>query len=170
MNFNSGTGLLVEQCCIGTTGTFDGDFARGDIVVVSGGPLTINFNTPVQSVGAQIQDNGIGDHFTAQISAFDGSTFLGSFTENGFSGDVGDNSDIFLGVLSSTADITSIVFQTFSVGSYNGTVGINQMTIEAPPSAPTPLPSALPLFATGLAGLGLLGWRRRRKAHVADIN
>jgi hypothetical protein len=37
---------------------------------------------------------------------------------------------------------------------------------------PTPLPAALPLFATGLGGLGLLGWRRKRalrwgvKAHV----
>jgi hypothetical protein len=30
----------------------------------------------------------------------------------------------------------------------------------------TPLPAALPLFATGLGGLGLLGWRRRRKAAV----
>ena len=28
----------------------------------------------------------------------------------------------------------------------------------------TPLPAALPLFATGLGALGLLGWRRRRKA------
>src|SRR5262245_52068115 len=28
----------------------------------------------------------------------------------------------------------------------------------------TPLPAALPLFATGLAALGLLGWRRKRKA------
>jgi hypothetical protein len=28
----------------------------------------------------------------------------------------------------------------------------------------TPLPSAAPLFATGLGGLGLLGWRRKRKA------
>jgi hypothetical protein len=28
----------------------------------------------------------------------------------------------------------------------------------------TPLPAALPLFATGVAGLGLLGWRRKRKA------
>ena len=27
-----------------------------------------------------------------------------------------------------------------------------------------PLPGALPLFATGLAGLGLLGWRRKKKA------
>ena len=28
----------------------------------------------------------------------------------------------------------------------------------------TPLPAALPLFASGLIGLGLLGWRRKRKA------
>jgi hypothetical protein len=28
----------------------------------------------------------------------------------------------------------------------------------------TPLPATLPLFATGLAGLGLLGWRRKKKA------
>ena len=28
----------------------------------------------------------------------------------------------------------------------------------------TPLPTALPLFATGLGTLGLLGWRRTRKA------
>jgi hypothetical protein len=31
-------------------------------------------------------------------------------------------------------------------------------------TSPVPLPAALPLFATGLGGLGLLGWRRKRKA------
>jgi hypothetical protein len=31
----------------------------------------------------------------------------------------------------------------------------------------TPLPTTLPLFATGLAGLGLLGWRRKKKAIAA---
>jgi hypothetical protein len=31
----------------------------------------------------------------------------------------------------------------------------------------TPLPAALPLFATGLGALGLLGWRRKRKASAA---
>jgi hypothetical protein len=30
-----------------------------------------------------------------------------------------------------------------------------------------PLPGALPLFASGLVGLGLLGWRRKRKAIAA---
>jgi hypothetical protein len=32
------------------------------------------------------------------------------------------------------------------------------------PVAPVPLPAALPLFATGLGALGLLAWRRKRKA------
>jgi hypothetical protein len=30
----------------------------------------------------------------------------------------------------------------------------------------TPLPAALPLFATGLGALGLLGWRRKRKTQA----
>ena len=36
---------------------------------------------------------------------------------------------------------------------------------EAPPT--TPLPAALPLFATGIGGLGLLSWRKKRKAMLA---
>jgi hypothetical protein len=34
------------------------------------------------------------------------------------------------------------------------------------PNLTTPLPAALPLFAAGLGGLGLLGWRRKRKAQA----
>ena len=33
----------------------------------------------------------------------------------------------------------------------------------------TPLPAALPLFATGLGALGLLSWRRKRKAQAARL-
>jgi hypothetical protein len=32
--------------------------------------------------------------------------------------------------------------------------------------SPTPLPAALPLFATGLGAMGLFGWRRKRKAQA----
>jgi hypothetical protein len=32
------------------------------------------------------------------------------------------------------------------------------------PTSPVPLPATLPLFASGLAGLGLLGWRRKKAA------
>ena len=34
------------------------------------------------------------------------------------------------------------------------------------PTAATPLPAGLPLFASGLGGLGLLGWRRKRRAQA----
>jgi hypothetical protein len=35
-----------------------------------------------------------------------------------------------------------------------------------PATGATPLSAALPLFATGLGGLGLLGWRRKRKVQA----
>jgi hypothetical protein len=34
----------------------------------------------------------------------------------------------------------------------------------------TPLPAALPLFATGLGAFGLLGWRRKRKFNLAPAS
>jgi hypothetical protein len=37
----------------------------------------------------------------------------------------------------------------------------------ADPPSGTPLPAALPLFATGIGALGLLGWRRKRKSRVS---
>lgn len=52
-------------------------------------------------------------------------------------------------------------FDTFSIedGIINRFVDLTQNTAWA-----TPLPAALPLFATGLGGLGLFGWRRKREA------
>jgi uncharacterized protein (TIGR03118 family) len=35
--------------------------------------------------------------------------------------------------------------------------------------ATTPLPATLPLFATGLGALGLLGWRRKRKSTTSVL-
>jgi hypothetical protein len=37
----------------------------------------------------------------------------------------------------------------------------------SPSLTPTPVPAALPLFATGLGAMGLLGWRRKRKSAAA---
>jgi hypothetical protein len=42
---------------------------------------------------------------------------------------------------------------------------VKNITVEAvSPPAAVPLPAALPLFASAVAGMGLLGWRRRRRA------
>ena len=49
-------------------------------------------------------------------------------------------------------DFTSATFSDNQQGSFEFALG-----------APVPLPGALPLFATGLAALGLLGWWRKRK-------
>jgi hypothetical protein len=38
-----------------------------------------------------------------------------------------------------------------------------------PDEVATPVPAALPLFATGLGALGLLGWRRKRKVGAAIV-
>jgi hypothetical protein len=47
---------------------------------------------------------------------------------------------------------------------------ILDLSFATPPPPPaTPLPAALPLFATGLGALGLLGWRRKRKAPARKV-
>jgi len=42
---------------------------------------------------------------------------------------------------------------------------IEKITLDGFAASPvvTPLPAALPLFATGIGAMGLLGWRRKRK-------
>jgi hypothetical protein len=42
------------------------------------------------------------------------------------------------------------------------TAFVNTAGSWSAPVSTVPLPAALPLFATGLAGLGLLGWRRKK--------
>jgi hypothetical protein len=41
-------------------------------------------------------------------------------------------------------------------------MGVDNVSVTT--ASAVPLPPALPLFATGLVGLGLLGWRRKKKA------
>jgi hypothetical protein len=74
----------------------------------------------------------------------------------------GDSNDQFaLGPLSLPTGTSSLwVFFTLDDGS--GDFGqFDNVLITA---TPVPLPAALPLLATGLGAMGLLGWRKRRKA------
>ena len=54
-------------------------------------------------------------------------------------------------------------------GGQGSNILLHTLSIEATTGreGSTPLPAALPLFGTGLGALGLLGWRRKRKAALA---
>jgi hypothetical protein len=58
--------------------------------------------------------------------------------------------------------------ESFSNGTGETQINIVTQGVSFEPvGAPTtPLPAALPLFATGLGALGLFGWRKKRKAHA----
>jgi hypothetical protein len=89
----------------------------------------------------------------------------------GFTFGLGEVSfDVALGA---PAEVLPIEFNTSSSSSTsaldpNGSpIPLNFSNGEITIGSATPLPATLPLFATGLSGLGLLvGWRRKRKARA----
>ena len=146
-----------------------GNFANNDFVLWTTGdavPTTLAFGTSVAGVGMQIQPNcfspdcqgGTGD-FTASISAFDSSSsLLGSFTEDGVSNANNDNSAIFIGVLSSSANVASI---TINITSPTGQdYAFNELTFGAASSG-VPEPSSLAMVLCGAALVAAIMSKRR---------
>ena len=68
----------------------------------------------------------------------------------------------FFGWESSAADITSVIIGSNLTGTSGLNFALDNFAFSA--AATTPVPAALPLFATGLAGFGWLARRRRKQA------
>lgn len=141
------------------------NFAKGDFILFTGnepgtfppngnsGPLTIAFEQPVLSAGAQIAVNGT-PNFVGSIAAFDNNdTLLGSFSIPGTSSQALDNYAQFLGISSDTADISKLVFST---SAENRAFGINTLSIQA---KPVPEPDSSVALALGAIWLGLVAIR-----------
>ena len=66
---------------------------------------------------------------------------------------------------------TCTFFAFFAVGNTGGggTGGVADVLLGSITANAVPLPGALPLFATGLAALGWLGWRRKRKLVASQL-
>lgn len=101
--------------------------------------------------------------FTASITAFDAlSTNLGSFSEAGNETTAEDNSSPFLGVLSTSANIKSIVINIIIPAGVDD-FAFNELTFGAPSSSSVPEPSSLALILCGAGLFTAIGWKRRHR-------
>ncbi len=80
---------------------------------------------------------------------------------------LGANPDITSIVLASNYGIASLVGIDQAKGFYISDVTQSCVGANCAPTLATPLPAALPLMASGLSALGLICWRRKRKAQSA---
>jgi hypothetical protein len=153
----AGTGSGMTQ----TEGvSWFGNFTIGDALLWSNipdqAPITLVFNHAVAGFGAQIQADNYGA-FTAQIAAYNGATLLGTFVERGNSTSLEDGSAIYLGVMDTAAEITSVRYSMIAYVGDSGDFAINAGSIS-PVAAPEP--ATFLMLGGGLAVAALL--RRRR--------
>jgi hypothetical protein len=137
-----------------------GNFAPGDRLLwtnnftsTTNNPIMLNFGPMgVFGGGAQIQADFHGD-FVARVTAFDaGGNLLATFTDAGNSNTSADNSAIFLGVLSTAADIYRIALSLDSADADTiGDFALNRFDLTAGAAVPEPGTLALLTFA-------VVGW------------
>ena len=131
----------------------DGTFTTGDTVSTgwalsspASNTLLLNvLGTPIGPAHLIIGPPGGGGTYSAAN---------GSIAGNGPHNPFLNQSALFTFTSPDITSDTTITSATFSFGT---TAGVNVPGV-------VPIPGALPLFATGLAGLGLLGWRRKKTA------
>jgi hypothetical protein len=129
-----------------------------------GGPVTVNFNSPVFGVGVlTMNDFGSVLPFFYHIQVFNSGGSLGTF--NRPSSQV-SNTATYVGVLDTSQEITKVVFTVDATPSNSGnnfaldTLNLNR-TSGQPSSAPEP--SSFVLMGVALAAA--LWWRLRRPAY-----
>ncbi len=99
-----------------------------------------------------------------------GDLTVADFNGEGFFGSPGTNVNLAIVRVLPSVDVGG-VFQNIYPASgpivqSGGDFG--QLDYVPVPVSATPLPAALPLFATGLGALGLFGWRKKRKNAAAN--
>ncbi len=87
-------------------------------------------------------------------------------------GDLSNPNDNGLGCVANPVLATTIAsFQFYKNNPFALGFGTNDTlsTFQIDVAAATPLPATLPLFASGLGGLGLLGWRRKKRTQATAV-
>jgi hypothetical protein len=123
-------------------------------------PLTVTFASPVQNFFLDVLNgNTVAVNYTVADNAGHSATFLVPPNLSSGSQLIG---------FAATGTIVTITAGPAVGGCCGWDFFIDNVSFNEPlpPSLTTPLPGALPLFATGLGVLGLLGWRRKKAAAV----
>jgi len=152
---------------ISVDGYFSSALPLGTIDVTSAGTVTVSLPTTysISEFALNLQGGSVDN------GAFSVSTGARSYGTYGpfntvLDGQFGNNLTFtisnFAGLFNVEVDNQPIWFAAMVEKGFSA-----QTLIADLPAPTTPLPAALPLFATGLGAMGLLGWRRKRKAQAA---
>ena len=119
-------------------------------------PLDIKFTSDVSAAAFSLRMNTGTATFEGYLNGSLVATFTGATNANVNSG----NYYGFAGIIFDEIKITNINTENWG--------GATLDNLQFNTVLPTPVPAALPLFASGLGALGLLGWRRKRKNTAAS--
>jgi hypothetical protein len=158
--------------------SWNGNFAPGDMLLDGGllgskrsDPYTLNFGTTaVASGGAQIESDSNGK-FTAEVQALDASgRVLASFTEAGNSTQAADNSAIFIGISSTSANIYQIALSLTKAPSNTvGDFAINEFDFRTSALAVAPAVRRSASVLTMLSPASLLLGTRQQPVPAAPL-
>jgi hypothetical protein len=157
-DFSSST-LVSGLSVTSTVGVVNPGGFWSDVMVLGSQTTTWSFSSPtITGFGGNwdLSPNGAGIGIAFTVTFLDNTTQLVSVeVPNSFTGE-------FFGFVSDTP-FKSVLETGGTQGTGVETYNLDNL-VFGPSTSTTPLPAALPLFATGVGALGLLGWRRKKKA------